>query len=59
MKININKKISEKIRKKNLPSNIKDLIGDILIFELYHFEEERPRFTEQYEQFIRKYIKKI
>lgn len=55
MPININKKITEKIKEKNFPDDIRNFIGDILVFELCHIEEKTPRFTEKYEPLIRKY----
>lgn len=59
MVMNINKKISEKIKEKKLPDKIRGFLHDILVFELCHFEEKMPRFTAEYEQMIKKYVGKL
>jgi len=58
MALNINKKISDKITEGKFSEEIKDFLGEILIFELEHFEEARPRYMDEYEELINKYAAK-
>lgn len=55
MAINVNEKITDKVREGSFRKEIKEFLRDILIFELEHFEEASPRYMERYEDFIRKY----
>lgn len=59
MALNVNKKISDKITEGEFSEEIKEFLGEILIFELEHFEEARPRYTDKYEELINKYISKF
>lgn len=55
MAVNVNKKISDKIMECKFSDEIKGFLAEILVFELEHFEEARPRYTEKYEELINKY----
>lgn len=59
MAVNVNEKITDKIREGLFGEEIKDFLRDILIFELVHFEEARPRYMEKYEELINKYTTKF
>jgi hypothetical protein len=61
MAVNVNKKITDKITEGKFSEEIeiKDFLGEILIFELEHFEEARPRYMDKYEELINKYITKF
>ena len=59
MTVNVNEKITDKIREGPFGEEIKDFLRDILIFELVHFEEARPRYMEKYEELINKYTIKF
>lgn len=59
MALNINKKISDKITEGKFSEEIRDFLGEILIFELEHFEEARPRYMDKYEELINKYTTKF
>lgn len=59
MAVNINKKISDKIIEGKFSEEIKDFLAEILIFELEHFEEARPRYTDKYEELINKHTTKF
>lgn len=59
MAVNVNEKITDRIREGTFSEEIKDFLRDILIFELEHFEEARPRYTEKYEELINKYTTKF
>ncbi len=50
--MSINKKILKKIRDSNLNSYIENFLKDILSFELQHYEEARPNYSEKYEELI-------
>lgn len=56
--MSINKKILKKIRESNLNPYIENFLKDILFFELQHYEEARPMYSEKYEELINKYINK-
>ena len=59
MAVNVNKKITDKITESKFSKEIKDFLGELLIFELEHFEESRPRYMDRYEELINKYIAKF
>jgi len=59
MAANVNKKIMDKIRESGFSKEIEDFLRAILIFELGHFEEARPRYTDKYEGLINKYVTKF
>lgn len=59
MTVNVNEKITDEIKVGVFSEEIKDFLRDILIFELEHFEEARPRYTEKYEELINKYTAKF
>lgn len=56
---NVNKKIIEKIKASNLDESVKKFLIDVLRFELQHFEEEKPRFSEEYERLIKNYAGRL
>lgn len=56
--MNINKKIIKKIRDSNLNPYIENFLKDILFFELQHYDEARPNYSEKYEELINKYLNK-
>ena len=56
--MNINKKILKKIGESNLNPYIENFLKDILSFELQHYEEDKPNYSDKYEEFINKYINK-
>jgi len=59
MATNVNKRILNEIKKIEFNNCIKDFLREILIFELQHFEEARPRYVEKYEELINRYTKKF
>jgi len=59
MAINVNKRISDKIAEGKFSEEIRDFLAEILIFELEHFEEARPRYMDKYEELINKYTAKF
>lgn len=59
MTVNVNKRIINKIIKSEFKDCIKGFLREILIFELQHFEEARPRYGDKYEELIKKYSSKF
>ncbi len=59
MAVNVNKKISDKIMECEFSDEIKGFLAEILIFELEHFDEARPRYKEKYEELVNKYTIKF
>jgi len=52
---NINKKILEKIEVLETAEEIKNYIKDILLFEIEHMDEGRPKYREDYLKMMKKY----
>lgn len=59
MAVNVNKRIINKVKKSDINDCIKGFLREILIFELQHFEEARPRYSDKYEELIKKYSNKF
>lgn len=57
MAVNMNEKITDKLREGGFGKDIEEFLRDVLIFELEHFEEATPRYMNKYEDVIHKYTK--
>jgi hypothetical protein len=55
--VHINEKIIEKIDKNKCNKEIKDLLKNLLSFELENFDQGRWRYTEKYTFAIMKFLK--
>ena len=55
----VNKKLIDKIKKSEFDEAIKEFLINILLFELEHFEESRPRYGDRYDREIKKYASKF
>lgn len=58
IKEEINEKIKQKIKNSNYPEEIKEFLNKVLLLEFDHIDEARPRITDDYENYIRMYVKK-
>lgn len=57
MAINVNEKITDKLKKSNFRKELMEFLRDILIFELERSEEARLfGYKEKYESLMGKYI---
>jgi len=58
MSVTLNKRIIDKINESEINEQIKAFLKTILVVELEHFEEGKPRYAEEYDRNIQKYVKK-
>ena len=54
----VNKKILEAIEEADFPQDIKDFLKSLLMIELRIFGDRRPRYSEDYERVINKFVEK-
>ncbi|MDI6903750.1 MAG: hypothetical protein QMC77_08455 [Methanocellales archaeon] len=55
----VNPLIWEEVEKFPMEVNVRSFIKDLLLFERRHVSEERPRYSEEYDKLIEKYLKKM
>jgi hypothetical protein len=54
----VNKKILEAIEEADFPQDVKAFLKDLLIIELRIFGDRKPRYSEDYDRVINRFVKK-
>lgn len=55
----LNKRIIEKLQKKEIDEDIRKFLKEMLIFELEQFDASKSRYTKDYQKIISRYATKI
>lgn len=55
---NINKKILEAVEEADFPQDMKAFLKDLLMIELRIFGDRKPRYSEDYDRVINRFVEK-
>lgn len=54
----VNKKILEAIEEAHFPQDMKDFLKNLLMIELRIFGDRKPRYSEDYDRVINRFVEK-